>query len=179
MPDRYVKATSDMCSDFCCPKDRLHPPPPPVTGCELDGHAAVCKARAHTHTPATTQEHDREKRPTETLPRPSRHATGTEAEGAPWGGPARVPSRASLSRVHDTPGTRPQTDRRSRGWNAAPRALTVLVLLTPSATRRVATYAPYAPCSSNARPPENGIHTCSRGRGPRHTAVNTSRTHML
>mmetsp|Transcript_34357 Transcript_34357/g.107777 ORF Transcript_34357/g.107777 Transcript_34357/m.107777 type:complete len:205 (-) Transcript_34357:291-905(-) len=45
MPDRYVKATSDMCSDFCCPISRLHPPPPPVTGCELDGHAAVCKAR--------------------------------------------------------------------------------------------------------------------------------------
>ncbi|EOD14591.1 hypothetical protein EMIHUDRAFT_350197, partial [Emiliania huxleyi CCMP1516] len=77
-----------MCSDFCCPKDRLHPPPPPVTGCELDGHAAVCKARAHTHTPATTQEHHRDKRPTETLPRPSRHATGTEAEGAlGWAGP--------------------------------------------------------------------------------------------
>ena len=46
--------------------------------------------RARAHTPATTQEHHREKRPTETLPRPSRHAT--EAEGAPWGGPARVPA---------------------------------------------------------------------------------------
>lgn len=133
------------------------PPPPAATSrhglrarrpcCGLQG------ARAHTHTchhPGTPQREKAHRDPPATLSARYRYR-GRRRPGV--GRPVCRPSRASLSRVHDTPGTRPQTDRRSRGWNAAPRALTVLVLLTPSATRRVATYAPSRPAvQTRARP---------------------------
>ena len=177
MPDRYVKATSDMCSDFCCPKDRLHPPPPPVTGCELDGHAAVCKARAHTHTchhPGTPQREKAHRDPPATLSARYRGRRRSLGWAGPCAGLRGRACRASMTRpghVHrQTDGAEAGTPRPEPSPSSS---------CAPSATRRVATYAPYAPCSSNARPPENEIHTCSRGRGPRHTAVNTSRTHML
>lgn len=126
-------------------------PPTASTRSHLPSRAASSTAmlrsarRARTHTcHLYHKEYSRPPQwPTETPPRPSRHAT--KAEGAPWAG---RPSRASLSRVHDTPGTRPQTNRRPQTDGtegglprphpspSSPRA--------SSATSRVATYAPSA-----------------------------------